>query len=173
MLLTGVITIIIALLLQSVEQNEQKLQPVSELLNEQLEQLNAANNQEINSGENKLTTEANHDKEIENMAVPQLNSQHNEEITPISNETVIVENDGKADEATIINQEQDSNKININTATADQLQTLKGIGPSKAQAIIADREQKGDFKSIDEIKRVKGIGEKLFAGIKESIVALR
>lgn len=62
-------------------------------------------------------------------------------------------------------------KIDINTATAAQLQQLKGIGPSKAQAIIDDREQKGKFKRIEDIKRVKGIGEKLFAGIQESIVA--
>lgn len=173
MLLTGVITIIIALLFQSVEQNEQKLQTVSELLNEQLEQINAADNHEFNNEGNRLTTEANHDTETEHVATPQLDTQHNEEISPILNETEIVENDVKVDELTNINQEQDSNKININTANADQLQTLKGIGPSKAQAIIADREQKGDFRSIDEIKRVKGIGEKLFAGIKESIVALR
>lgn len=62
-------------------------------------------------------------------------------------------------------------KIDINRATAEQLQQLKGIGPSKAKAIVDDREQKGSFKSIADIKRVKGIGEKLYAGIQESIVA--
>jgi len=62
-------------------------------------------------------------------------------------------------------------KIDINQATAEQLQQLKGIGPSKAKAIVEDREQKGSFKSIADIKRVKGIGEKLFSGIEESIVA--
>lgn len=66
-----------------------------------------------------------------------------------------------------------SNKIDINTATVDQLQQLKGIGPSKAAAIIADREQKGKFKNIADIKRVKGIGEKLYSGIEESIEAER
>lgn len=66
--------------------------------------------------------------------------------------------------------EQDG-KIDINRATAEQLQQLKGIGPSKASAIIEDRERKGSFKSIGDIKRVKGIGEKLFAGIQDSIVA--
>jgi len=65
----------------------------------------------------------------------------------------------------------DSGKIDINTATAQQLQQLKGIGPSKAEAIVADREKKGKFNRIEDIKRVKGIGEKLFAGIQESIVA--
>lgn len=62
-------------------------------------------------------------------------------------------------------------RIDINAATAEQLQQLKGIGPSKAQAIVEDREQKGRFKRVEDIKRVKGIGEKLFAGIQESIVA--
>jgi len=65
----------------------------------------------------------------------------------------------------------DSGKIDINTATVQQLQQLKGIGPSKAEAIVADREKKGKFNRIEDIKRVKGIGEKLFAGIQESIVA--
>lgn len=62
-------------------------------------------------------------------------------------------------------------KLDINNATVEQLQTLKGIGPAKAQAIVEDRELKGNFKHIEDLKRVKGIGEKLFAGIKESIVA--
>ena len=64
-----------------------------------------------------------------------------------------------------------SNKVDINTATSEQLQQLKGIGPAKAKAIIEDREQKGKYKNKADIKRVKGIGEKLYAGIEESIVA--
>ena len=46
---------------------------------------------------------------------------------------------------------------------------LTGIGESKALAIIKYREEKGEFKSIDELKEVKGIGESLFAKIKEDI----
>jgi comEA protein len=69
------------------------------------------------------------------------------------------------------NPSSSTSKIDINNATTEQLQTLKGIGPSKAAAIVADREQKGKYKRIEDIKRVKGIGEKLFAGIEESIVA--
>ncbi|WP_336787046.1 ComEA family DNA-binding protein [Paenibacillus sp. MMO-177] len=64
-----------------------------------------------------------------------------------------------------------SGKLDINRATAEQLDTLKGIGPAKAQAIIADREQNGLFTSVDDLLRVKGIGSKLLAGIKDSIVA--
>ncbi|SFE99572.1 competence protein ComEA [Paenibacillus catalpae] len=63
-------------------------------------------------------------------------------------------------------------KLDVNRATAEQLDTLKGIGPAKAQAIIADREQNGLFQSVDDLLRVKGIGSKLLAGIKDSIVAM-
>ncbi|WP_248756227.1 ComEA family DNA-binding protein [Paenibacillus sp. ATY16] len=68
-------------------------------------------------------------------------------------------------------EEVPSGKLDINRATAEQLDTLKGIGPAKAQAIIADREQNGLFSSADDLLRVKGIGSKLLAGIKDSIVA--
>lgn len=50
--------------------------------------------------------------------------------------------------------------ININTATVAELDTLKGIGPKKAQDIVTYREQHGPFKSIDDLAKVKGIGIK-------------
>jgi len=50
------------------------------------------------------------------------------------------------------------NRVNINTATASEMQRLPGIGPSKAAAIVADREQKGLFSSCGDIGRVTGIG---------------
>lgn len=59
--------------------------------------------------------------------------------------------------------------ININTADATQLETLRGIGPALAQRIIEYREQNGAFKTIDEIKNVRGIGDKRFADIKDKI----
>ena len=59
-------------------------------------------------------------------------------------------------------------KININTASIEELQTLTGIGESKAKEIIAYREN-NKFSSIEDIKKVPGIGEALFAKIKESI----
>ena len=59
--------------------------------------------------------------------------------------------------------------ININTASAATLETLSGIGASKAAAIVDYREQHGDFASIEDIKNVSGIGDSTFAGIKDHI----
>ena len=62
-----------------------------------------------------------------------------------------------------------SGKVNINTADAAGLQQISGIGPSKAQKIIAYREQNGKFKSIEDLTNVSGIGEKTLASIKDQI----
>ena len=64
----------------------------------------------------------------------------------------------------------DSGKVNINIADLSTLQTITGIGPSKAQSIIDYREQNGYFTTIEEIMFVSGIGEKTFASIKDQIV---
>jgi comEA protein len=63
-----------------------------------------------------------------------------------------------------------SRKININTAYAGDLQLLPGVGEVTAERIIEYREQKGLFRRIDDIKKVKGIGDKKFEQIKEWIV---
>lgn len=60
-------------------------------------------------------------------------------------------------------------KININQADLSQLQQLSGIGAKKAQAIIDYRTENGDFKSIDELGKVNGIGEKTVEKLKNSI----
>ena len=62
-------------------------------------------------------------------------------------------------------------KININTADATTLQTLPGIGPQKADAIIRFREENGPFKKIEDLMKVSGIGEKTFEKLKEQITA--
>ena len=62
-----------------------------------------------------------------------------------------------------------SKKVNINTATQEELDTLPGIGPSIASKIIDYREQNGKFNSIEEIKEVSGIGDAKYEKIKDSI----
>lgn len=61
------------------------------------------------------------------------------------------------------------NKININTASIDQLTTLSGIGNSKAQSIIDYRNQNGNFNNIEELSNVTGIGESIIEKIKDNI----
>jgi len=51
--------------------------------------------------------------------------------------------------------------VNLNKSTLEQLVTLKGVGHSKAQAIIVYRQQVGAFKSVNELTKVSGIGEKI------------
>ena len=60
-------------------------------------------------------------------------------------------------------------KININTASLEDLKTLDGIGDQKAKAIIDYRNKNGNFKTIEEITKVSGISETLFIKIKENI----
>lgn len=60
-------------------------------------------------------------------------------------------------------------KVNINTATAEQLDTLPGVGESTAQKIIADREANGPFSSPEDLKRVSGIGDKKYAELADLI----
>lgn len=67
------------------------------------------------------------------------------------------------------NQLVQSDTININIATQSELETIPGIGPAKATAIIQYREEHGQFQSIEEIMNISGIGEKTFEKLKESI----
>jgi competence protein ComEA len=60
-------------------------------------------------------------------------------------------------------------KVNINTATVDQLQTLPGVGPSTAKRILEHRSKVGKFSKIEEIINVKGIGEKKFQKMKDRL----
>lgn len=59
--------------------------------------------------------------------------------------------------------------LNLNTATSAELETLPGIGPAKAEAIIEYRETNGPYKSIEELKSISGIGDKTFEKLKELI----
>ncbi len=59
-------------------------------------------------------------------------------------------------------------RVNINTASATELEKLPGIGPSKAQAIVAFR-AKEPFTKADDLRKVKGIGDKLYEALKDQV----
>ena len=86
----------------------------------------------------------------------------NSEIVSSDKDTIF---DNKIDESNA----EDSTKININTAGITEFVTLSGIGESRAKDIIEYRTQNGNFKSIEDIKNVSGIGEALFEKIRENI----
>ncbi len=60
-------------------------------------------------------------------------------------------------------------KVDVNTATAEELQQVKGIGPKKAEEIVKHRTVNGPFKSVDDLANVKGIGEATVKKIKDQI----
>jgi len=61
-------------------------------------------------------------------------------------------------------------KISLNSATVEQLQTLPGIGPSIAKSIVDHRIKAGKFNRIEEVINVKGVGEKKFQKIKDRLI---
>ncbi|NCB56032.1 MAG: helix-hairpin-helix domain-containing protein [Gammaproteobacteria bacterium] len=80
----------------------------------------------------------------------------------IANMALAVENQiTEFSDSAVVTSEQ--TPINLNTATAEQLMTLKGVGKKKAQAIITYREQHNGFQRIEELDEVKGIGPKLLS----------
>lgn len=64
---------------------------------------------------------------------------------------------------------EEDNKVNINTASAEQLMKIDGIGETLAMRIIAYRKVYGDFEDIAQLKNIKGIGDKKFDAIKEYV----
>ena len=70
----------------------------------------------------------------------------------------------------ISSQESSSKKINLGNASPDELISLPGIGPELASRIIEYRVTSGGFKTIEDIKKVKGIGNRKFELLKDSII---
>ncbi len=64
---------------------------------------------------------------------------------------------------------QNQAKININTASEAVLQSVKGIGPKRAVKIIAYRKKNGDFKSVNDLTNIRGIGSKMIARIQNKL----
>ena len=89
-------------------------------------------------------------------------------IIPKIGEENIISQDISVNNIDTIKNEQTS-KININTATIEELDNLPGVGEATANKILNYREENGMFKSIEEIKNVNGIGEKKYVDIKDKI----
>ena len=96
--------------------------------------------------------------------IPNKKEKISQYITENSGNNVIVEGNNSS-----VNQKGGNEKLNINTATQDELDSLPGIGPSLAERIISYREENGNFKSTDELQNVKGIGDAKYADIKDKI----
>lgn len=84
----------------------------------------------------------------------------------------VIVNDIQSNSHNALNSSMESGnqiKINLNTATENQIEELQGIGPALAKKIIEYRQTKGGFHSIDDLKNVSGIGEKKFAQLKGQV----
>lgn len=79
------------------------------------------------------------------------------------------EEENSTTSADISNAQSNSPKININTADSAELQKLNGIGEKKAQQIISYRQKNGQFKQIEDLKQVSGIGDKTFETLKSQL----
>ena len=103
-------------------------------------------------------------KDEEHYIIPKIGEAKQENLKDVNN-TKDIENAEIKNE----NTEKDSSKININTATLEELDKLPGVGEAKANKIISHREENGQFKNIEDIKNVNGIGDKKFENMKELI----
>lgn len=79
------------------------------------------------------------------------------------------EKETEKNEQTVTEQEADDGKVNLNTASKEELMTLSGIGESKASAIIRYREENGGFESTEEIKEIEGIKDGVYNKVKDYI----
>ena len=90
-------------------------------------------------------------------------------IIPKIGESVEIYSDDMPINSNEIIENEKSNLVNINKATIQELDTLPGIGEATANKIINYRDENGEFKSIDEIKNVNGIGDKKYEELKSLI----
>ena len=100
---------------------------------------------------------------------PQINDKNVVGVAPLGDPQIITTENG---EGIIQDNQNNILKININTATQTEFETLPGIGPSLAYKIVEYRNQNGKFKTIEDLKKVSGIGENKYKQI-ESFVKIK
>ena len=105
------------------------------------------------------------DAEFVNLAEPVFDGQH----IHIPTKEIFLQEITSASPAKSGSFAQAGNLININTASESELQPIRGIGPVIAGRIVEYRQQNGAFQSIDEIKKVRGIGTKTFEKMRDTI----
>ena len=88
--------------------------------------------------------------------------------TPASNNSKTNPTSGSSGQASTVT-ETGSGKININTASAAELDELPGVGPAYAQRIVAYREEKGQFKKVEDLLEITGIGQSILEKIKDLV----
>ncbi len=87
----------------------------------------------------------------------------------VDNATSVSSSNVTSSESSVSQSDNSGDKVNLNTASAQELQKLNGIGQKKAEQIIAYRDQNGQFKKIEDLTQVSGIGEKTFAALKDQL----
>lgn len=84
---------------------------------------------------------------------------------------IYVPSQGEHVSSAMLNQPTENKiEVNINTGDKAEIEKLPDIGPNKAEAIVQYRETKGEFKTIEDLKKIKGFGEKTVESLKEYIV---
>lgn len=105
--------------------------------------------------------------ELLNLAAPLRDGQ--KIVVPVRTKEVIPEKDSEGKINSPLLTQGQGGKINLNTATLSELETLPGIGPVRAQAIVNYRNQHNGFKNVEELKNIEGIGEITFRKVQEGI----
>lgn len=99
--------------------------------------------------------------------------QENQEVRELKNQNELLREQlsqqSQVAGASVSDEADESDKINLNSATAEELDTLPNIGPARAADIISYRQENGGFQTIEEIKNIKGIGDKSFEDLKDLI----
>ncbi len=112
----------------------------------------------LENSNSKKSKESNENNESQDSGESSESKESNESIE--SKESSESKESNESSESKSASSKNNNSRINLNTATLTQLQTLKGVGPKTAERIIAQRKRVGSFKSLEDLLQIKGIGPK-------------